>query len=537
MRWFLLSSLIMMIAACGSRAPQSIPADAVLAGTPNIVPVPVRMELGQGAFVLGAGTRVLWQRGNDDARDAAFFLSHHLEEATSSTLSVGEAPFLRRPDNSILLTNAGVDEEIGEEGYRLSVAPDGITIRAQTHRGFVWGVQSLRQMLPPSAPVERNTQIALAVVEIEDQPRFPWRGMHLDVCRHFLPLEFVKEYIDLLSYYKFNTFHWHLTEDQGWRIQIDAFPKLTEIGAWRYEASGKHGGYYTKDQVREVVAYARERGITIVPEIEMPGHALAALAAYPEFSCTGGPFEVASTWGVFDDVYCAGKDETFDFLETVLDEVMELFPGEYIHVGGDECPKKRWETCPDCQARIAAEGLKDEHELQSYFIHRIEEYINAKGRRLIGWDEILEGGLAPNATVMSWRGIKGGIAAAQQRHDVVMTPYTHLYFDYRQEDKPGELGATYTKRVIDDAHVYTFEPIPEELTAEEAKHVLGAQANVWSEQLHSGADVEYMVLPRMCALSEVVWSPASHRDRASFETRMETHFQRFAAWGVNYRRP
>jgi hexosaminidase len=240
---------------------------------------------------------------------------------------------------------------------------------------------------------------------------------------------------------------------------------------------------------------------------------------------------------VFDDVYCAGKDETFEFLQTILDEVIELFPGEYVHIGGDECPKKRWEACEACQARIAAEGLKDEHELQSYFIHRIEEHLNSRGRRLIGWDEILEGGLAPNATVMSWRGIKGGIAAAQQGHDVVMTPYTHLYLDYRQEDRPGELGATYTKRIIDAAHVYTYEPIPEELTPQQAVHVLGAQGTVWTEQLDSPEDVEYMILPRMCALSEVVWSPASHREWADFEQRMRPHFERFDAWGANYRRP
>jgi hexosaminidase len=370
--------------------------------------------------------------------------------------------------------------------------------------------------------------------------------MHLDVGRHFFDKEFVKRYIDLIALHKMNTFHIHLTDDQGWRIEIKKYPRLTEIGSKRKESpmigNRKKGdgtpyrGFFTQDDIREIVEYARKRYITVVPELEMPGHSLGALAAYPELSCTGGPHEVMTRWGVFEDVYCAGNDKVFEFMEDVLTEVIELFPGEYIHIGGDECPKARWEKCPKCQARIKKEGLKDEHELQSYFVKRIEKFLNSKGRRLIGWDEILEGGLAPNASVMSWRGTEGGIAAARSGHDVVMSPTTHCYFDYYQsknrKQEPEAIGGFLPLDIV-----YSFEPVPAELAPEQRKHVIGAQGNVWTEYIHTPSDVEYMALPRMCALAEVVWTPAELKDWDDFRDRLDRFAERLDAMGVNYRKP
>jgi hexosaminidase len=369
--------------------------------------------------------------------------------------------------------------------------------------------------------------------------------MHLDVGRHFYGADYVKRYIDLIARYKLNRFHWHLTEDQGWRIPIDRYPRLTEVGGFRAQTHvghGRedfvgdgvpHGGYYTKDEIRDVVAYAAERYITIVPEIEMPGHSLAALAAYPELACTEGPFEVGMTWGVFEDIYCP-SEETFAFLENVLAEVIEIFPGELVHIGGDEAPKVRWEESALVQELKAREGLADEHEVQSWFVHRIERFLNANGRRLIGWDEILDGGLAPNATVMSWRGTEGGIEAARMGHDVVMTPYSHLYFDYYQsEDQDSEPLAIGGFLPLDS--VYDYEPVPSELTSAEATHILGAQANVWTEYMKSWDHVEYMVFPRLFALSEVAWSAADRKDYARFHARLGWHLDRLDALGVRYR--
>jgi len=347
----------------------------------------------------------------------------------------------------------------------------------------------------------------------------------------------------LLALHKMNRFHWHLTEDQGWRIEIKQYPKLTEIGAWRDETMvGKnwdefdgepHGGFYTQQEIKEIVKYAQERFITIVPEIEMPGHSSAALAAYPHLGCTGGPYEVQKVWGIFDEVYCAGKEETFTFLQNVLDEVMELFPSAYIHVGGDECPKTSWEMCPDCQKRIKDQGLANEHELQSWFIKRMEKYLNAHGRKLIGWDEILEGGLAPEATVMSWRGTEGGIKAARMGHDVVMSPNSHCYFDHYQADPDGEPLAIGGLTTLED--VYQYNPTPTELTEEEARHILGAQANLWTEYIASPEHLEYMVLPRMCALSEVVWTDPKKHNFIGFKQRLKVWLIKMEQLNYNYR--
>jgi hexosaminidase len=420
------------------------------------------------------------------------------------------------------------------EGYRLRVYSDSIVISSETEVGIFYGLQTLAQMLP----VDWQDEVQIPVCQIDDWPRFPYRGMHLDVCRHFYSVDFVKKYIDLMARYKLNTFHWHLTEDQGWRIEIKKYPKLTEIGAWRWEKdstgtdSSRYGGFYTQEQIKDIVDYAAKRFITIIPEIEMPGHSRAALAAYPQFSCSGKQLPVANRWGVFEHVYCAGNDSTFFFLQDILDEVIALFPSTYVHIGGDECPKEAWEKCPKCQARIETEGLKNEHELQSYFIRRIEKYLISKNRKLIGWDEILEGGLAPEATVMSWRGISGGIAAAKEQHEVIMTPGAYCYFDHYQANpkyEPKAIGGYTTLK-----KVYSYEPIPDSLTKEEAKYILGAQANMWTEYIATEHHLEYMLLPRMLALAEVDWTNPKNKSWEDFNQRLQSQFQRFDREGTNY---
>lgn len=434
------------------------------------------------------------------------------------------------------------DSTIKTEGYRLNVDDKGVSITASSGAGLFYGVQSFLQLVNAYGP-------QMPVVKVNDYPRFEYRGMHLDVGRHMFPVEEVKKYIDLLAVHKMNRFHWHLTEDQGWRIEIKKYPALQEVAAYRKETvighagtanrnnkkdfDGKrYGGYYTQEEVKEIVKYAQDRYITVVPEIEMPGHALAALSAYPALGCTGGPYEAATTWGVFDDVFCAGKEETFAFLEGVMDEVITLFPGKYIHIGGDESPKTRWEKCPHCQKRMKTENLKDEHALQSYFIQRMEKYLNSKDRQIIGWDEILEGGLAPNATVMSWRGEEGGIAAAKQNHDVIMTPGNWCYFDHYQDttgNEPLAIGG-YTPV----SEVYSYEPVPSQLSAAEAKHVLGAQANVWTEYIPTSEHLEYMVYPRGVAMAEVLWTQKDKKDYDSFLKRMKSHFKLLDELKVNY---
>lgn len=427
------------------------------------------------------------------------------------------------------------------EGYIIESNKDYIKITANTRDGMFYGMVSILQMMQPNNDGEGS--FTVPACKISDQPRFAWRGMHLDVCRHFYGKDFIKKYIDLLALHKMNTFHWHLTEDQGWRIEIKKYPKLTEIGAWRNGSmigrysdhnidTVRYGGYYTQDDIREIVKYAASRHVTIIPEIEMPGHALAALASYPELSCTGGPFEVSKEWGVFEDVYCAGNENTFAFIEDVLTEVCALFPGKYIHIGGDECPKERWKTCPRCQKRIKDEGLKDEHELQSYFIRRIEKFLNSKGKQIIGWDEILEGGLAPNAAVMSWRGEQGGIEAANQQHYVVMTPGSHCYFDHYQGDPELEPLAIGGYTPIEK--VYSYDPVPAGLNDSLAKYIMGAQGNVWTEYILDEKHVEYMALPRMSALAEVLWSPKEKRDQSNFQDRLIEHFDLLDIWNVNY---
>jgi hexosaminidase len=518
------------------------------AAAPAIIPAPQKMEPGKGSFFLTAKTRIVTDAAS---RQTGEVLAARLAEATGNTFSVNAGDRTAATiTNAVLLTTAGAKADLGAEGYELSASPDAVVIRAPEQAGLFYGVQTLLQLLPPeifASNVVRGKEWEIPAVRIEDRPRFQWRGLMLDVSRHFFTVREVERLLDEMALHKLNTFHWHLTDDQGWRIEIKKYPKLVQIGAWRpgtgfgltrqestaYDSNGRYGGFYTQDDIREVVKYAAARHITIVPEIEMPGHASAALAAYPEFSCTGGPFEPGMAGGVFHGIYCAGNDATFKFLDDVLTEVAAVFPGKYIHIGGDEVPKDTWKHCPKCQERIRAEGLKNEEELQSYFIRRVEKLVNAHGHALIGWSEILQGGLAEKAAVMDWIG--GGAQAARSGHDAVMTPTRYCYLDSYQStnhanEPRGNGGSTPLQKV------YSFEAIPGDLAPEFQPHILGAQANVWTEYIPNFSHAEYMIFPRACALAEVMWSPKEARDWEDFTRRLATHEQRLAQLGVNFRR-
>jgi len=520
----------------------------------RIIPKPVQCErTGDEYFKIDNYTKILFEKGNMESKRIAEYLSGLFEKSSNINLEVLENSDNKIPANSIILKISTNDMQLGDEGYFLEVTKREVKISANQNAGIFYGIQTLKQLLPAQIESRSNSnsksqiEWKIPTVKIRDFPKYKWRGMMLDTCRHYMPVTFIKKFIDYLAMYKLNRFHWHLTEDQGWRIEIKRYPELSEISAWRKETvighrrdtpnryDGKrHGGIYTQDQIRDIIKYAEERYITIIPEIEMPGHSGAALAAFPEISCTGGPFEVKTIWGVHKDVYCAGKEETFEFLENVLSEVIELFPSEYIHIGGDECPKERWKECPDCQKRIKDEGLKDENELQSYFVKRIEKYLNSKGKKLIGWDEILEGGLAPDATVMSWRGTEGGIAAAKAGHDVIMSPTSYCYFDYYQgppENEPLAIGGMLTLK-----KVYSFEPAPEELSEKEKKHILGGQANLWTEYIPDPKQAEYMIFPRIATLSEAVWTPKEIKKWSDFSRRIKSHYKRYDIMGINYRK-
>ena len=499
-----------------------------------IIPYPKECKILPGNFILSNETKIVVTP--TASQNEIGLLNNYLNEHYGIRLQVVKTI----PENSNYIQFQIPDWEAGlKENYHLTIDEKHITILAEVKSaGIFYALQTLLQLLP----TEKNNNLKIPCVTIKDSPRFEWRGMHLDVCRHFFPVTFIKKYIDLLAMYKMNTFHWHLTDDQGWRIEIKKYPKLTQIGAWRKGTmigsysdqkfdSIQYGGYYTQEDIKEVVAYASKKHITIVPEIEMPGHSVAAISSYPWLSCNGKQIDVERGWGVFEDVYCT-KDSVFNFLQDVLDEIVILFPGKYIHIGGDESPKTRWKACANCQTRIKTESLKNEHELQSYFIKRIEKYLNSKGKQIIGWNEILEGGLAPNAAVMSWQGTEGGIAAAKQKHYAVMTPGSHCYFDHYQSspaDEPLAFGG-YTPL----EKVYSYEPIPSELNEEEKHYILGAQANIWTEYILNEKHVEYMAMPRMAALAEVVWSPKEKRNETDFLNRLQTHFLLLDKLGINY---
>jgi hexosaminidase len=481
----------------------------------HLIPRPAKMTVQEGSFTITPQTAIVV---TEDTLPIGQYLAELLAPATGFELDLRQSCPADKQANSIFLLDTSARAGLGEEGYELKVGQTTVFVNGVTPAGVFYGCQTLRQLLP--AAIESKEKVdgiswTIPKVEIKDKPRYGWRGMHLDVARHFFSKKYVKKYIDLLALYKMNRFHWHLTEDQGWRIEIKKYPE--------------------QDDIREVVRYAKERFITVIPEIEMPGHTQAVLAAFPQLSCTGGPFEVGTKWGIYKEVFCAGNDQVFQFLENVLSEVIDLFDGPYIHIGGDECLKDRWKQCPRCQAGIKAEGLKDEHELQSYFIKRIDKFLESKNRRLIGWDEILEGGLSPNATVQSWRGIKGGITAARAGHDAVMSPRIPCYFNYKRwKDQEGPGHSRRGGLALEQ--VYSYQPTPAELSPKEARHILGAQGNVWTEFIPTSSDVEFMAFPRMCALAEVVWSPSQLRNWDDFKKRLRIHAQRLDKLGLNYYR-
>ena len=530
-RFFSIVILLTALVSC------SVPAEREAV---SVIPLPHHMELADGCFRIASGTPVFLDENTSEFQRIAGFLNERLSVAAGFTLQTEQAN-LRNPQRGIWFLNAGLPSE----AYSLKVQPERIVIEYGDGAGAFYALQTLLQLLPTEVFADhrvRGVRWEVPCCDIEDAPRFPYRGMHLDCCLHFFEMDFLKRYIDIMALHKVNRFHWHLTEDQGWRLEIKKYPLLTEKGQWRKETvigslkSGvydgtPHGGYYSQDEVRELVQYAAERYVTIIPEIEMPGHALAAISCYPELSCgLEDHYETATRWGVFKQVFCP-KDETFKFLEDVMDEVFELFPSTLVHIGGDECPKASWKQCPHCQALIRKLGLKDEFELQSWFITRMEKYINSKGHEIIGWDEILQGGLAPNAKVMSWLGEEGGIKAAQQHHEVVMAPYPKYYLDYWQADPDSEplaMGGPTLLRTM-----YEYEPVPAVLTPEEARYIIGVEGCVWTEYMPTPARVEYMAWPRMCAIAESGWSRGD-KDYEAFTRRLEHHLQRLDNLHVGY---
>ena len=530
----ILTTVLILLAACSraEQAPQVI----------SVIPEPAFLQQTEGVFRIDEKTPIFVDFSEPELLRTVDFLNERLQNAAGFSLDViQDDPLAHGTEKGIFILNAGSKKE----AYNLEITPDRLLVEYVDGAGLFYAIQTIFQLLPDAIFADsrqKGVKWEVPCCSVEDAPAFPYRGMHLDCCLHFFNVDFLKKYIDIMAMHKVNRFHWHLTEDQGWRLEIKKYPLLTEKGQWRKEtvigslASGfydgtPYGGYYSQDEVRELVQYAAERYVTIIPEIELPGHALAAIACYPELSCgLEEHYETATKWGIFKQVYCP-KEETFKFLEDVFDEVIELFPSELIHIGGDECPKASWKQCPHCQALIKKLGLKDEFELQSWFIQRMEKYINSKGRQIIGWDEILQGGLAPNAKVMSWLGEEGGIKAAQQHHEVVMSPYPKYYLDYWQADPDSEplaMGGPTTLRTM-----YEYNPVPEVLTPEERRYIIGVEGCVWTEYMPTPARVEYMAWPRMCAVAESGWS-SSPKDWDSFVQRLECHLKRLDRLDVGY---
>ena len=524
--------MLLVAAACSQAGHEE-------AGTVSIIPQPRYVQMDEGTFRIDKDTKIFLDEPVEEYMRIAGFLNERLLAAAGFSLEITDE--MTADGNVIFFMNAGLPSE----AYGIHVEPNRIVIDYGDGAGAFYALQTIFQLLPEEIFADsrqRGVKWEIPCLAMEDAPRFKYRGMHLDVCLHYFDVDFLKKYIDIMALHKVNRFHWHLTEDQGWRLEIKKYPLLTEKGQWRKETvvgslnSGvydgtPYGGYYSQEQVRDLVQYAAERYVTIIPEIELPGHALAAIACYPELSCgLEDHYETATKWGVFKQVYCP-KETTFEFLENVFDEVFELFPSEVVHIGGDECPKASWKACPHCQALIRKLGLKDEYELQSWFVTRMEKYINSKGREIIGWDEILQGGLAPNAKVMSWLGEEGGIQAARQHHEVVMAPHQKYYLDYWQADPDSEplaMGGPTTLKTM-----YEYEPVPEVLTPEEARYIIGVEGCVWTEYMDSPERVEYMAWPRMCAIAETGWTQTD-KDWDGFTRRLETHLGRLDRLDVGY---
>lgn len=519
----------------------SCTSDMVSTANFQIVPLPQEITTtGTEKFVLNKKTQIVYPKGNDVMKQNAGFLAEYIQQKTKLQLNITDNP---QSSNAIIL-QTGLNNE-NTEAYQLAVTKEGITVTGASEAGAFYGIQTIRKAIP----VTDKNSVSFPATLINDYPRFSYRGAHLDVARHFFPADSIKRFVDMLALHNINRLHWHISDDQGWRIEIKKRPGLTEKTSQRAETvighnTGKYdntpyGGFYTQEDAKEIVRYAKERHITVIPEIDMPGHMQCALTAYPELGCTGGPYEVWKMWGVSEEVLCAGNDKTYQFIDDVLEEIVEIFPSEYINVGGDECPKVRWEKCPKCQAKIKELGIKAEpkhtaeEKLQSHIISYAEQFLNKKGRQIIGWDEILEGGLAPNATVLSWRGIEGGIEAARQKHNAIMSPTSFLYFDYYQtkdiENEPMAIGG-----YVPIEKVYSFEPVPDVLTPEEAKYIIGVQANLWTEYIKTYNQVEYMELPRMAALSEVQWTMPEKKDYQNFMQRLPQLVQIYDLMHYNY---
>lgn len=537
----LLIALLAMISLNGKAAS--------MADYENVVPLPLSISYAKDAkpFVLSSQSVISISGDNADVKRVAGFLQQYVKDMTKLSLPVATQP--KKAGKSAIRLSLNVkDKNIPAEGYVITVDKNGVVVKGSTPAGIFYGVQTLRKSLPI---VSDEEAVELPAVTITDHPRFSYRGMMLDCCRHFWPVSFVKQYIDILALHNINRFHWHLTDDQGWRISVEKYPKLTQVGSMRSSTVLGHnsdvldgvpyGGYYTDDEIRDVVKYAADRFITIIPEVEMPGHMLAALASYPELGCTGGPYVTGQYWGIYKDILCAGNEKTYDFVKAVLDKVCSLFPGEIIHIGGDECPRERWENCPKCQAAITrlhltpANGQTKEALLQGYFTHRVQEYLKSKGKRIIGWDELLECGVDSTADIMSWRGTEPGAKAAAQNHDVVMVPTDFAYFDYYQTkdiaNEPPSIGG-----FVDVAKVYSLEPVASELDKETSKHILGVQANLWTEYITVPNQVEYMVLPRMAALCEVQWLQPENKDFEAFKKRLSSFRHIYELYGLTYAR-
>lgn len=545
---------VIFLFSCSNSPEKEIPEDLGPIKEVNIIPLPAEVEeLGKN-YKINSNTTIFLHGQENGLNTVAEYLKNRIHTAVSNA-QIEISPEASEEEGIHLILNSEQDENLGEEGYRLDI--DGnVKIMANKPSGIFYGVQTLFQLLPPEIYANEPQDLDLIVpsVHITDVPRYEYRGMHLDPCRHFFSVEFTKKYLDYMAYHKLNKFHWHLTEDQGWRIEIKKYPKLVEMGSKRggtlilnHDVSWAEQqydtipveGYYTQDEIREIVAYAEERFIEVIPEIEMPGHSTAALVGYPQLSCTGGPFEVLQRPGVIPDVYCAGNDSVFVFLKDIIDEVAELFPSQYIHIGGDECPKDRWEACPKCQKRMADEGLADEKELQSWFISEMEKHINSKGKTLIGWSEIMEGGIAPNAVLQSWIGTSAGVEAAQQKHQAIMSPYQYLYFDGvyvdRAHRKMEPFGQTYCW--TNTEKVYSFNPTPDTIPADYHSYFIGAEATMWTEFIKTEAHLEYMLMPRISALSEICWTANDQKDFENFKSRLDKQYGRYDLMGANYRIP
>ena len=509
----------------------------------HVVPLPESIKISGGKpFILNASSDIVYAHGDSLLKRNAIFLAEYVKKSVGLSLVVQSHSL--KSDGNIFLR---IDKKInGDEAYKIEIDKHNIIVSGKTANGVFYGIQTLRKSLPI---IQHAENVVMPAAMISDTPRFAYRGMMLDVARHFFPVDFVKEYIDLLALHNMNTFHWHLTDDQGWRIEIKKYPLLTKIGSIRkhttlgrnssLDDNTPYGGFYTQQQARDIVEYAKERYITVIPEIDMPGHMLGVLAAYPELGCTGGPYEVSGNWGVFDDILCAGNEKTYQFIQDVMDELMDIFPSKYIHLGGDEAPKTRWTTCEKCQGLIKSLGIKGDKEctaenrLQGYLVSRIEKYLNQKGRKIIGWDEILEGDVQKSATIMSWRGVEGGIKASRLGHDAIMTPVSYCYFDYYQTDKtwnePLLIGGN-----LNIEKTYSYQPVPDSLTAAEKKHIIGVQGNLWTEYIVCPSLAEYQVLPRMAALSEVQWMQYDKKNYADFRKRLERLLQVYKLYGYKY---